>query len=102
MSTRANFIPHPEAWNKLISEPDSLLLDLLAETTEKLSGFKPDVNEATRFLKHYESRFLLLPEESISTVEPPKPRVAPASIPESKKISQDDLIPIIVNLDFLI
>lgn len=88
----------PEAWNKLISEPDSLLLDLLAKTTEKLSGFKPDVNEVTRFLKHYESRFLLLPEEDISTVEPPKPRVAPASIPESKKISQDDLIPIIVKV----
>jgi hypothetical protein len=30
----------PEAWNKLISEPDSLLIDLLAETTEKICGFK--------------------------------------------------------------
>ena len=88
----------PEAWNKLISDPDSSLLDLLAETTEKLSGFKPDVNEATRFLKRYESHFLLLPEEDISTIEPSKPRIAPASISESKKISQDDLIPIIVKV----
>ena len=89
----------PEAWNKLMSEPDSLLLDLLAETTEKLSGFKPDINEATRFLKHYESHFLLLPEEDISTPEPPRPpRVAPAPIDESKKLSQDDLIPIIVKV----
>ena len=74
----------PEAWNKLISEPDSLLIDLLAETTEKISGFKPDVNEATRFLKHNESRFLLLPEEDISTIEPPKPRVAPPFIPKAR------------------
>jgi len=88
----------PEAWNKLISEPDSLLIDLLAETTEKISGFKPDVNEATRFLKHNESRFLLLPEEDISTIEPPKPRVAPPFIHESKKLSQDELIPIIVKV----
>jgi restriction endonuclease Mrr len=88
----------PEAWNKLISEPDSLLIDLLAETTEKICGFKPDVNDATRFFKHNESRFLLLPEEDISTVEPHKPRVTATYIPESKKLSQDELIPIIVKI----
>jgi hypothetical protein len=59
---------------------------------------KPDVNDATRFFKHNESRFLLLPEEDISTVEPHKPRVTATYIPESKKLSQDELIPIIVKI----
>jgi hypothetical protein len=82
----------PEAWNKLISEPDSLLLDLLSETTEKLCGFKPEVERVTRFLKRYESRFLLLPEPEEST--PPK-KVTP---PPSKRISQADLIPDIMKV----
>lgn len=88
----------PEAWNKLISEPDSLLIDLLAETTEKICGFKPEDNETTRFLKHNESRFLLLPEDDLSTIAPSKPRVAQPFISESKKLSQDDLIPVIVKI----
>lgn len=32
----------PKAWSKLISEPDELFVDLLAEATEKLCGYKPD------------------------------------------------------------
>lgn len=32
----------PKAWNELISEPDEILIDLIAERTEKICGFKPD------------------------------------------------------------
>jgi len=32
----------PKAWNKLISEPDELLIELIADATEKLCGYKPD------------------------------------------------------------
>ncbi len=32
----------PKAWNKLISEPDELLVELIADATEKLCGYKPD------------------------------------------------------------
>jgi hypothetical protein len=42
----------PEAWNKIITEPDSLLIDLLSETTEKICGFKPEIDETTRFFKN--------------------------------------------------
>lgn len=31
----------PKAWNKIISEPDELLLELLSEVAEKICGFKP-------------------------------------------------------------
>lgn len=59
----------PEAWCKLISEPDSLLPELLIETTEKLCGFRPDVSDVTLFLKQRELVFLSLPKESASTSE---------------------------------
>lgn len=32
----------PKAWVKLISEPDELLVDLVAEATEKICGYRPD------------------------------------------------------------
>ena len=87
----------PEAWNKIITEPDSLLIDLLCETTEKTCGFKPEIDEITRFLKTYEGRFLISPEEEVPE-KPPKPKPPPPTIPEDKKISQDDLIPYIVKV----
>ena len=40
----------PNAWNKLIEEPDPLLIDLIAETTEKICGFRPSQRELTYFL----------------------------------------------------
>lgn len=88
----------PEAWNKLVSEPDALLVDLLSEITEKLCGFKPETDEVTRFLKHHEGQFLLLPEEDISIIKPIKPKVASPTIPEGKRITQDDFIPYIIKI----
>lgn len=87
----------PEAWNKIITEPDSLLIDLLAETTEKICGFKPDIDDITPFLKTYEGRFLVSPEEE-PPEKPPKPKPKSPIIPAGKKISQDDLIPHIVKV----
>ncbi|MDP3623096.1 MAG: hypothetical protein Q8R66_04095 [Methanobacteriaceae archaeon] len=40
----------PEAWNKLISEKDESLIDLLAETTEKICGYKPDHMTVDKYL----------------------------------------------------
>jgi predicted type IV restriction endonuclease len=86
----------PEAWNKIITEPDSLLIDLLSETTEKLCGFKPENEETTQFLKIYEGRFLLSPEEEIQITEPI--RITPPPIPPGRRISQDELIPHIIKV----
>jgi len=43
----------PKAWNKLIKEADENLIGLLAETTEKLCGYKPDQATAEDFLASY-------------------------------------------------
>lgn len=40
----------PKAWSKLISEPDELLVDLLAEATEKLCGYKPEHSAVEDFI----------------------------------------------------
>jgi predicted type IV restriction endonuclease len=41
----------PKAWNKILTDPDDLLVDLLIETTEKLCGFRPEVTDIEKFLK---------------------------------------------------
>lgn len=41
----------PEAWSKVVDEYDPRFLDLLADTTEKLCGYKPDNEEVKKYLK---------------------------------------------------
>lgn len=40
----------PKAWDKIISEPDKRLVEILAETTERLCGHKPDDRIVEEFL----------------------------------------------------
>lgn len=40
----------PKAWNKLVTEPDEDLIELVAEMTERLSGYKPDHPTVAAFL----------------------------------------------------
>jgi negative regulator of replication initiation len=56
----------PKAWNKLITEPDELLVELLAETTEKLCGYKPDSETVEQFL----TSFTKEPEKSKRPTQP--------------------------------
>ena len=61
----------PKAWNKIVLEPDSLLAVLLAETTERLCGFKPTEEAATEFIRQYRDR-LKLTSPNPKTVQLPK------------------------------
>jgi hypothetical protein len=49
----------PESWNKLISEPDSLLVDLIIESTEKLCGYRPESLDVQTFLRDKQELLLL-------------------------------------------
>jgi len=40
----------PKAWDKILDDPDDLLVDLIIETTEKLSGFRPGIEDVEQFL----------------------------------------------------
>lgn len=42
----------PKAWQKLISEPDEMLIELLNETLEKISGYKAETNQIADFLQN--------------------------------------------------
>ena len=52
----------PKAWNRLISGPDDLLVDLIGETTESICGFRPDQDAVDRFLTDYAERLLISEE----------------------------------------
>lgn len=49
----------PEAWNKIIAEPDTLLVELLSEVTEKICGYKPEDLDVKSFIKDSQDRLLL-------------------------------------------
>ena len=49
----------PKAWNKIITDPDELLVELLSEVTEKICGFKPTENIVRQFIKRNNQRLLL-------------------------------------------
>ena len=40
----------PKAWNKLLLEPDELLVELIADATEKICGYKPDNTHVECFI----------------------------------------------------
>ncbi|HHT9126173.1 MAG TPA: type I restriction endonuclease [Candidatus Brocadiia bacterium] len=56
-----------KAWNKIITEPDELLMDLINDTTEKLCGYKADSELIEQFLLTNRGQFLL------SEIQLPKP-----------------------------
>lgn len=41
----------PKAWNKLVAEPDEALVELVAATTEKLGGYRPEHSTVVEFLR---------------------------------------------------
>ncbi len=41
----------PKAWRKLLSEEDDLLIEVVAESVEKICGYKPDSKTVINFLK---------------------------------------------------
>ncbi|RLG27098.1 restriction endonuclease subunit R [Methanosarcinales archaeon] len=69
----------PRAWDKLVKEPDESIIELLAETTEKLCGHKPDSDTVEDFLHSYVEKIDKIGyEPSRPTVRtPPKTPVGP-------------------------
>jgi predicted type IV restriction endonuclease len=60
----------PKAWHKLINDPDDLLVDLLIETTERLSGFRPEIGDAQKFLESVSHPAGL--DHEVAVARPPK------------------------------
>ena len=67
----------PKAWNRIIKdgERDSLLVDLLKETTEDICGFRleeGDVSEISRFIRSHKEKWILSSERSEVDPSPTK------------------------------
>ncbi len=59
----------PEAWNKIVSEPESLMVEFLAETTERICGYKPSFDETEKFLIDNQESLVLLEEQILERVK---------------------------------
>ena len=56
----------PQAWNRIVSEPDDLLVELIGETAESISGFRPDPEAIDRFLARHGHQLVVATSESRS------------------------------------
>jgi predicted type IV restriction endonuclease len=83
----------PKAWQKLVSEPDEMLVELLNETLEKICGYKAEDTQITHFLQSNFPQFSVgaLPTK-ISVVSTTK--IKP---PKIEKVTNENLI--VLNID---
>lgn len=73
----------PQAWDELISEPEELLIDLLADRAEALCGYRPSRIEAVTFLQNLSVASLPLQRSTPDGLRPA--RNVPPSFPTSIK-----------------
>jgi hypothetical protein len=62
----------PEAWNKILSQPNMIFVELLRETTEKICGYKVEAKIIERFLEKNLDKWLISKRPSASASPPPK------------------------------
>jgi len=77
----------PEAWKKIITEPSPILIELLSDITEKLSGFRPTEDDVLNFLKSHQKEIILsiksepISPERLAKRRPPEKRISTKEIP---------------------
>ena len=62
----------PEAWNKIISQPNMIFVELLRESTEKICGCKVETKLVERFLEKHLDKWLVTSRPTTSSAPPPK------------------------------
>jgi predicted type IV restriction endonuclease len=62
----------PEAWNKIISQPNMIFIELLRESTEKICGCKVETKLVERFLEKHLDEWLITNRSTASVGPPPK------------------------------
>lgn len=77
----------PKAWDKLIEEPDELLVELLGETAERLSGYKIDLEVVAQFIQRHQAQLTVGKELTYRRTPSTSPRRQ--SEQEGRGIDQD-------------
>jgi predicted type IV restriction endonuclease len=72
----------PEAWNRIISQPNMIFVELLRESTEKICGCEVEAKLIERFLEKHLDKWLITTRAASSAAPPPK--VVEISSPEHK------------------
>ena len=62
----------PEAWNKIISQPNMIFVELLRESTEKICGCRVEAKLVERFLEKHLDKWLVTNRPTASAAPPPK------------------------------
>jgi hypothetical protein len=62
----------PEAWNKIISQPNMIFVELLRESTEKISGCRVEAKLVERFLEKHLDNLLVTNRPTTTLAPPPK------------------------------
>ncbi|MCM8782323.1 MAG: hypothetical protein NC828_04665, partial [Candidatus Omnitrophica bacterium] len=83
----------PEAWNKIISDPPASFMDIIADLTEKLCGFRPTEDDIAAFLSKNQDRFKIpfVPREI--KIFPKIIKPAPVDMPNDEVIISSASIP---------
>jgi len=78
----------PKAWYKILNDPDDILVDLLIETTEKLSGFRPEIEDVEKFIIALQSSPIGKTEPSPLRSVPVPHRPQPTAYPVGSYINK--------------
>lgn len=62
----------PEAWNRIISQPNMIFVELLRESTEKICGCEVETNLIEQFLEKHLDRWLITNRAASGAAPPPK------------------------------
>jgi hypothetical protein len=65
----------PKAWHKIVTDPDDSLVELLIEAAEKLSGFRPEIDDVEKFLKNVTTSHETRPDNKPSITPGPRPSI---------------------------
>jgi predicted type IV restriction endonuclease len=71
----ADFVP--QAWNRILTGPNKIFVELLSDTTEKICGCEVDSNLIEKFLKKHLDKWLIKDLPGLSAAPPARVKEAP-------------------------
>ncbi len=80
----------PEAWNKIISQPNMIFVELLRESTEKICGCRVEAKLVERFLEKHLDKWLVTSRPTTSSAPPPKV-IEVSSLTKKKSLNVSDV-----------
>jgi hypothetical protein len=80
----------PEAWNKIISLPNMIFVELLRESTEKICGCRVEAKLVERFLEKNLDKWLVTSRPTTASAPPPKV-IEVSSLEKKNRLNASDV-----------